>query len=264
MKFRIVLPYIVFISVVSLIACSKGDQGPAGTAGAAGATGARGPAGAQGPKGDSGVANVIYSNWIPVTASSWKRDSMKIDSFTVYDNVPNAGFTAVTETDTLVYYHVIIPTPKVTQAAVDKGLVQFYVKDSTEYMKGAVNFFSGYIMAGVTNHRFLYGYYDGAYIGMGPYGTNSFRVSPPKYGLTTDSMVLITAWYGSSQENDPYTFYNPKGPAATDIVSYAELPPRTQFYVRYVVIPGGVAGGRQAAVDVKNYAAVKAHYHLPD
>lgn len=35
--------------------------------------------------------------------------------------------------------------------------------------------------------------------------------------------------------------------------------------VRYVIIPGGTTvGGRKAAVDMSNYQAVKAYYHLPD
>ncbi len=34
--------------------------------------------------------------------------------------------------------------------------------------------------------------------------------------------------------------------------------------IRYVIIPGGVAGGRKAAVDMNDYAAVKAYYHIPD
>lgn len=34
--------------------------------------------------------------------------------------------------------------------------------------------------------------------------------------------------------------------------------------IRYVIIPGGVSTGRRAAVDMTNYAAVKAFYNLPN
>ena len=33
---------------------------------------------------------------------------------------------------------------------------------------------------------------------------------------------------------------------------------------RYVIIPGGVAGGRKAVIDLNDYATVKAYYNLPD
>lgn len=34
--------------------------------------------------------------------------------------------------------------------------------------------------------------------------------------------------------------------------------------MRYVIIPGTLAGGRQAAADLSDYGALKARYHLPD
>lgn len=33
---------------------------------------------------------------------------------------------------------------------------------------------------------------------------------------------------------------------------------------RYIVVPGGMAGGRKATVDYSNYEEVKAYYNLPD
>ena len=33
---------------------------------------------------------------------------------------------------------------------------------------------------------------------------------------------------------------------------------------RYVIVPGGIAGGRKAAVDYTDYEAVKKYYNLPD
>lgn len=33
---------------------------------------------------------------------------------------------------------------------------------------------------------------------------------------------------------------------------------------RYVIIPGGVAGGRKAAIDYSNYEEVKKYYNIPD
>ena len=38
----------------------------------------------------------------------------------------------------------------------------------------------------------------------------------------------------------------------------------TGVFFRYVVVPGGIAGGRKAAIDYTDYEAVKAYYNLPD
>ncbi|WP_428656182.1 collagen-like triple helix repeat-containing protein [Runella sp.] len=44
--------------------------------------------------------------------------------------------------------------------------------------------------------------------------------------------------------------------------SYTSISTAYQF--RYIIIPGGVAGGRKAAIDYSNYEAVKRAYNLPD
>ncbi len=38
----------------------------------------------------------------------------------------------------------------------------------------------------------------------------------------------------------------------------------TGTQIRYVIIPGGIAGGRRAAVDYSDYDAVKKYYNLPN
>lgn len=55
----------------------------------------------------------------------------------------------------------------------------------------------------------------------------------------------IRIWFFNSIRTDPGT-----------------LPSSNEF--RYVIVPGGVAGGRRTAVDYSNYEAVKKAYNLPD
>lgn len=90
MKTKRMLSVLLCTVLITLFSCSKeGPQGPAGPQGeqgtqgvagsqgakgeqgATGATGPQGATGATGAQGPAGTANVIYSNWITITASQW-------------------------------------------------------------------------------------------------------------------------------------------------------------------------------------------------
>lgn len=98
----------------------KGDRGPVG------ATGARGP---QGEKGDPGTANVIYSDWIKPTNSSWnitntarsKTMDISVPDFT--DEIRKHGLV-------MVYYQTnngsTFPLPYVTQRWLDGRTAKLY------------------------------------------------------------------------------------------------------------------------------------------
>ena len=98
-----------------------------------------------------------------------------------------------------------------------------------------------------------------------------------RYAINTDSdtiskskLILKTQWLGGSvfwSSSNPsysqyriYTSYKQK---------YGELKPKTDFYIRYVVIPGGnPTGGKMSGaalpVDKNNYEAVKKYYNIKD
>jgi len=80
----------------------RGATGPQGPAGPRGATGPQGPAGPQGPV---GTANVIYSGWLSFQQA--QRD-------TIIDNT------------TLKINH--LPVPRLTQAIIDNGVIQVYMR----------------------------------------------------------------------------------------------------------------------------------------
>lgn len=76
---RNVVLLITAVAVFVFSACKKGDTGatgPQGSQGPQGAAGATGATGAAGATGATGSANVIYSDWLSVTAAEWKDTSM--------------------------------------------------------------------------------------------------------------------------------------------------------------------------------------------
>jgi hypothetical protein len=54
------------------------------------------------------------------------------------------------------------------------------------------------------------------------------------------------------------------GPGIIRIITDASGTPSNQNQFRYVIIPGGISGGRSATVNYANYDEVKAYYNLPD
>lgn len=86
----------------------KGDTGATGPRGATGATGPRGATGATGPQGPAGTANVIYSGWVSFQQA--ERDTL-IDGTNLKVN------------------H--LPAPRLTQAIIDNGAIQVYMRFGT-------------------------------------------------------------------------------------------------------------------------------------
>lgn len=84
---------------ITFYCCKKGETGPAGPAG---------PQGPQGSQGSTGSANVIYSDWLSVSASEWKD--------TVMTNIPRAQ-------------RVIKTASALTQQILDSGVILAYLKD---------------------------------------------------------------------------------------------------------------------------------------
>lgn len=87
---------------------AKGDKGDTGARGATGATGPRGATGATGPQGPAGTANVIYSGWVSFQQA--ERDTL-IDGTNLKVN------------------H--LPAPRLTQAIIDNGAIQVYMRFGT-------------------------------------------------------------------------------------------------------------------------------------
>ncbi len=83
----------------------KGDKGDRGTTGAKGDRGETGPRGATGPQGPAGTANVIYSGWMSFQQA--QRDTI-IDGTNLKIN------------------H--LPAPRLTQAIIDNGAIQVYMR----------------------------------------------------------------------------------------------------------------------------------------
>jgi hypothetical protein len=80
--------------------------------------------------------------------------------------------------------------------------------------------------------------------------------------LTKDKMVLKTYWNGSGRFFDPNSWsYNPTA------IIHEDLKPKTHFMIRYVVIPGGMKGGRMAnykGVNFKDYKSVAKYFNIKD
>jgi hypothetical protein len=100
------LSLFLFISIL-MVSCQKGDTGPVGPVGPAG------PTGPQGPQGATGTTNVIYSDWLSVSAEEWKDTTMA--------NVTRAQ-------------RVIKTASALTQNIIDNGVILVYLNnDVTNY-----------------------------------------------------------------------------------------------------------------------------------
>ena len=228
-----------------VISCKgpEGPQGPAGPTGAAGAAGATGPAGASGVAGATGPmgnANVKYTDWKPINVSG---------DFFVNPLTKEVTLSPQTTADTLL-----------TKDAIDKGLIYIYYKfGNLDYTAGTQSYT---LVERITENNVTQGYVKI------PNRTTNQIGDYVTYQVTTDylgenyfspKIVLPTAVYDSGKDeyvgiaglaDQPVAFYR---------TMFATLP---QY--RIVVVAGNVKSGRLAAVDYKNYAAVKQAYNLPD
>ena len=210
-----------------------GTNGPSGPAGPAGTTGAAGATGAQGPMGN---ANVVYSEWITPT---WLSAGENVDNF--------------------FFRQKSTAMPLLTKEAIDKGIVYVYFKgnglvyneEKAEYELQTriqpTNFNSWFKIPG----RSTGNYYDfGTSLGYSliEIGENYLVVAAnlDKNGLNSNfQRIKIPELVGKN-----FTFVN-------DIV-------KTLHQYRVVVVYGSTKGRLSAEVDMKDYAAVKKHFHLKD
>ncbi|TAE35661.1 MAG: collagen-like protein [Runella slithyformis] len=213
-----------------------GPNGPAGPQGTAGTAGPQGTPGATGPQGPTGNANVVYSTWItPTWVSSGDSPTF------VFFNQKNTANNLL------------------TQDAIDKGVVYTYVKikildfdqDAREYKlvdrilpnEGVSRF---KVSGRQTNRDQDYGY---SRITVNQQiGVNYLQVSG-YLDKTTWNDNYTAAVFPPELAGKSFTFYN-------DIA-------KNLYQYRVVVVYGSTAG-RMAAVDMKDYAAVKAAFNLKD
>ncbi|HEU4860481.1 MAG TPA: hypothetical protein VFT15_11610, partial [Chitinophagaceae bacterium] len=100
---KTIFSFVTFaLTITCILSCEKGDTGPQGPAGP------QGPQGAQGIQGTPGAANVVYSDWLSVTAGEWKD--------TVMTNITAAK-------------RIIKTASKLTQPILDSGVILAYLKD---------------------------------------------------------------------------------------------------------------------------------------
>ena len=245
--------------IVSCIKGPKGDTGDPGTNGSNGSTGSQGATGSpgqpgsqgpQGPQGNPGTANVIYSSWILVDSSKWVIDDSTTSTVNYTD--VHTHQTKVSQ-DTTIDFHTDVPMPRLTSGIIDSGAVFYFFKDSAGTYAGKVYPWgpSNNTWVGTSNHPNS--------TSTGHYGT-SFYISAD-YAITPSKMTLYTTWQGYGYYWDPGYFNY-----GEYYIPYKELYPKTKFYVRYVIIPGGISGGRlnTQGIDFKDYEMVKKYFKIPD
>ena len=213
-----------------------GSVGSTGTAGPAGTAGTPGTAGAAGAQGPTGNANVVYSEWITPT---WIANG---------DGTTAAFFKQKSDANALL-----------TQDVIDKGIVYAYVKikvldydqDKSEYKlvervapnSGQARF---KIPGKLTNNDQDYGY-------------SNITVSQ-QIGV---NYLQVGGTLGKQGWNTAYTVFAPVPElAGKSFTFYNDL--TKDLYQYRIVIVNGSTKGRQAAVDMNDYAAVKKAFNLKD
>jgi hypothetical protein len=215
--------------------------------------------------GTPGTANVYYSSWMEVNESKWVEIERQIteSSYTDYDSwMSGVGYQTNLYKDTTITYQAEIAMPKLTQAILDQGAVLFYYKDMTAPSNGKVYPYQPWDWnnVGVTNRT-------------SDFSSNSYFSIQNANGngnIEKEKLVLQTQFFGTGSAYDAalnqrgvVKYHFTHGNAAKRI-KYAELKPKTNFAIRYIIIPGGITGKNAPAVDLKDYAAVKKYYNIKD
>ncbi len=220
-----------------------GATGPQGVSGATGATGPQGISGVAGPQGPMGNANVVYTAWKTPTYDIF---SAFTDNSAVYlsnQNTTNALLTKDVIDKSIVYVYF-----KFGQLLYDQSIGGFATPVRIQSQGALNNGLAGAVKipGRTTNTGTDYVYY---YINHDVIGENYFKINMTLYTSQYDQVknvnVPVADMLGKSAQ-----FYK-------DLVK--DLP---QY--RIVIVNGSTPGGRQAAVDFKDYAAVKRAYNLPD
>jgi hypothetical protein len=235
----------------SLVACKKGDLGPQGP---------QGQQGQQGPQGTPGSAAVQYSAWLEVNDASWVQTGIEETDGSYWNYGGGGGWLA--GTDTTITYRAEVATPKVTQQVLDSGIVLYYFKDSSDLYKGSVRNFNVY---DAYNDWYNVGTINRTKEDVENNYMAGFWVRTDADTIPKQKLALYTYWQGGTKFYDPRSVYDYGYLEFKQ--KYTDLKPKTKFYIRYIIIPGGSAtGGRIARlpVDVKNYEAVKTFYKISD
>lgn len=236
-----VLSTLVLVS--SLIACKKGDVGP------------------EGPQGTPGSSVVKYSSWMEVKDASWIQADIQEYSTSYWAYGNNGSWVTKSGTDTTIQYKAEIPTPLITQGVLDSGIVAYYIKDSSGLNGGSVRSFD---LNYAYNDLYNVGTTNRTKEEMEEGGLSNFWIHTNSDTLPRQKLTLYTEWQGGSRFYDPSSVYD--YPYLAIKQKYTELKPKTRFYIRYVIIPGGTAIGvrRALPVNVNNYEEVKAYYKIAD
>ena len=235
--------------VLMLVISCKGPEGPQGPAGPTGAAGAAGTAGATGPTGASGVAgatgamgnaNVVYTEWKSIDVGG---------NFFKYPDGSQANLSPTSTDNALL-----------TKDAIDKGLIYIYYKFGQIQINQDTQLYS--LVERISPDNVAVGF-----IKIPGRQTNTFQdfttyqvttdylgvnYFAPKIILKTGILNYTTQTYTSIQE------FNGK-----DATFFRNIFSSMPQY-RIVVVAGSVKSGRLAAVNYKDYAAVKEAYNLPD
>jgi hypothetical protein len=216
--------------------------------------------------GAPGTANVYYSGWLEVKDVNWVETGREIEVsvfHTDYDSWDGRTYQFSFHDDTIISYKAEIPTPRVTQQILDQGAVLYYFKDMTTPSNGKVYPYEPWdnLTVGVTNHTAISNLNSLFSFGILPYSSTG------GYGsITPEKLTIQTSWNGSGAYHDArLNRYNRhKSHYQPNRYLYNDLKPKTNFAIRYIVIPGGITGKNTPPIDLKNYEAVKKYYNIKD
>lgn len=244
---------LIALSFMLVVSCKgpEGPQGPAGPAGAAGVAGATGPAGASGvmgatgPAGVSGVAGAMGNANVVYTA--WKGVDISSSYFQTTDNF----YTYMGNDNTSAY-------PLLTTDVINKSLVYVYFKFGQQLYDNAtaeVKLVERISPTSAYGQIKIPGRTTSTYADFFNYQVYHQPIGPNFLNFT---LRMDTFMY--DQQGKQATIPELVGRNAQyfrDLVK--DLP---QY--RVVIVNGSTPGGRAAAIDYKDYAAVKKAYNLPN
>lgn len=230
---------------------SQGAAGVAGTAGASGAAGIAGPAGAAGAAGAAGKDGNAN-----VTATTWR----KLDVGKTIAN--RIGGTDITSIST---EYGVTAEPLFTKEVMDKDLIYTYCKyNELAYgVDGAVTLVERYelLNKNSVSSAFLI-------LGRDNSNENNYRfgtLSPPKYGVNYFNISGLLSL--RRQIFNPITGQNevllPVELKGED-EAYFKFIMENLFSIRHVIVKSNMTGGRQMAVNMNDYNAVKKVFNLKD
>lgn len=238
---------LVALSFMIVVSCKgpEGPQGPAGPTGAPGVAGTPGVAGATGPAGVSGVAgamgnaNVVYTAWKGVDISSSYYQTT--DNLYTYMGNDNAS-----------------AYPLLTNDVINKSLVYVYFKFGQQFYDNAtaeVKLVERIAPTSAYGQIKIPGRTTSTYTDFFNYQVYHQPIGPNFLNFT---LRMDTFTY--DQQGKQLVIPELVGKNAQyfrDLVK--DLP---QY--RVVIVNGSTPGGRAAAIDYKDYAAVKKAYNLPN